>query len=100
MGIFGGGGSSSSATNTTNVEVTVNPEITNTVVVDDSRLQKMIDKLAEGNEIAAASVQSQADATKAAALVSASNADKLAETIKAAVITAVVGLAVTRMLGR
>lgn len=97
---FGGGGSSSSATNTTNVSVEVNPEITNQIVVDDSRLQAMIDKLAQGNEIAAASVQAQADATKAAAAVSASNADKLAETIKAAVVTAVVGIAVTNLLRR
>lgn len=97
---FSGGGSSSSASNTTNVSVEVNPEITNQVIVDDSRLQAMVDTIAKGNELAAAVALTNAQAQAKAADISQSNADKLAETIKTAAVTAVVGFAISALLKR
>ena len=51
------GGSKTTVTQGTEVNVTVNPEITNTIINDDSRLQALVDTLATSTcAIAVASI--------------------------------------------
>lgn len=99
---FGGGGSSSSATNVTNVSVEVNPDIENNVIVDDSRLQAMVDAIVEGNEdqreAALVVAKTQVEIAKAQAAQSSQSQDKWIEVVKNAVITAVVGFLITQAL--
>lgn len=99
-----GGGSSSSSSSSTNVSVTVNPQISNTIVNDDARLQSLVDKLAEGNAdqraIIMATAEAQVEVAKAQAAQAAANTEKVTDTIKNAVMTAVIGFAVTQMLRR
>jgi uncharacterized protein YaiL (DUF2058 family) len=97
MGLFS---SKTSVNNVSNVDVTVAAQIENTIINDDSRLQAMVDKLAEGNTIdrsvALATAQSQVEIAKA----EASQTDKLIEMVKAAIITAAVGFAFNQLAKR
>lgn len=99
---FGGGGSTSSATNTTNVQVDVSPNITNEINIDDSRLQAMVDAIVEGNEdqreAALVVAKTQVEIAKAQAAQSAQSQDKWIEVVKNAVITAVIGYLITQAL--
>lgn len=73
--IFGGGGSSTSVQNSTTV--TVNPQIENKIQIvnDDSRLQKLVDNLALGQQAAAQIGILQAQATLKTAEVAERNQD-------------------------
>lgn len=104
-GIFGGGGGSSSSTTvSSNVSVTVNPEIKNTIINDDSRLQAMVDAIVGGNEdartVAMASAQATVEVAKAQAAQSEANTEKIAAVVQNAAITAVVGFVVLQLIKR
>ncbi|WP_341894309.1 hypothetical protein [Ferrovibrio terrae] len=103
--VFGGGGGGGQTTTVSNsTTVTVNPEITNTIINDDSRLQALVDTLAAGNADQRQALTMQAEAAvelaRAQAAVAEKNAGTISDTIKSAVLTAVIGFAVTQMLRR
>ena len=104
MGGILGGGSKTTTTVSNNTTVNVAADITNTIVNDDSRLQALVDKLAEGNEdqraVIMATAQAQVEVAKAQAAQAEANTEKITDTIKSALITAVIGYAVTQMLRR
>lgn len=100
MGVFGG---SSSSNQSTNVSVTVNPEITNTIINDDSRLQALVDAVVGGNAearvVALASAQANVEIAKAQLAQSDSQVEEIGKMIQSAVITAVVGFLVVKVAG-
>lgn len=96
---FLGGGGSTTTTVQNSSTITVNPEITNTIINDDSRLQGLVDAIVKNGDQQIAITAVQAQATLAAAQAQSKSADTEAQALtagltRAAIIGALATLAV------